>query len=161
LNWCEARAGLEKLREVVRKGDVIVVRRLDRLGRSLRHLIDLMTEFEKQGVGFQSLTEETNDTTPNGKLIFHIFSALAEFEPNLIKERTEVRLKAARARGPEGGGGPNDSIHNSACSPSTCSRQKQHRLVKSAQRSTSLNRRSMPICGRRSQKHSVPAQRKR
>jgi len=102
LNWCEAGAGLEKLREIVRKGDVIVVRRLDRLGRSLRHLIDVMTEFEKQGVGFQSLTEETNATTPNGKLIFHIFSALAEFEPYLIKERTEARLKAARARGPEG-----------------------------------------------------------
>jgi DNA invertase Pin-like site-specific DNA recombinase len=99
----ETRAGLEKLREVMRKGDVIVVWRLDRLGRSLRHLIDVMTELEGQGIGFQSLQEEINTTTSGGKLVFHIFGALAEFERNLIKERTTAGLKAARARGRRGG----------------------------------------------------------
>jgi DNA invertase Pin-like site-specific DNA recombinase len=99
----EARAGLEKLREVMRKGDVIVVWRLDRLGRSLSHLIEVMKELEGQGIGFQSLTGEINTTTSGGKLIFHIFDALAEFERNLIKERTQAGLKAARARGRKGG----------------------------------------------------------
>src|ERR1700683_1686377 len=109
----EARAGLDKLREVMRKGDIVVVWRLDRLGRSLRHLIDVMTELEKEGVGFQSVTEEINTTTPNGKLTFHIFGALAEFERNLIRERTRAGLQAARARGRRGA-----SIHSSARSPS-------------------------------------------
>ena len=99
----ETRAGLEKLREVTRKGDVIVVWRLDRLGRSLRHLVDVMTELEKAGIGFQSLQEEINTTTSGGKLVFHIFAALAEFERNLIKERTQAGLQAARARGRQGG----------------------------------------------------------
>ncbi len=99
----EVRAGLEKLREVMRKGDVIVVWRLDRLGRSLRHLIDVMTELEQQGIGFQSLQEEINTTTSGGKLVFHIFGALAEFERNPIKERTRAGLQAARARGRSGG----------------------------------------------------------
>jgi DNA invertase Pin-like site-specific DNA recombinase len=99
----ETRAGLEKLREVVRKGDVIVVWRLDRLGRSLRHLIGVMTELEKEGIGFRSLQEDINTTTPNGKLTFHLFGALAEFERDLIKERTHAGLKAARARGRKGG----------------------------------------------------------
>jgi DNA invertase Pin-like site-specific DNA recombinase len=99
----ETRAGLEKLREMVRRGDVIVVWRLDRLGRSLRHLIDVMTELEKEGIGFRSLQEEINTTTSGGKLVFHIFGALAEFERNLIKERTHAGLQAARARGRQGG----------------------------------------------------------
>jgi DNA invertase Pin-like site-specific DNA recombinase len=99
----EARTGLEKLREVMRKGDVIVVWRLDRLGRSLSHLIEVMKELEGQGIGFQSLTEEINTTTSGGKLIFHIFGALAEFERNLIRERTKAGLRAARARGRRGG----------------------------------------------------------
>ena len=88
---------------MTRKGDVIVVWRLDRLGRSLRHLIDVMTELEKAGIGFQSLQEEINTTTSGGKLVFHIFAALAEFERNLIKERTQAGLQAARARGRQGG----------------------------------------------------------
>ncbi len=99
----EARSGLEKLRELMRKGDVVVVWRLDRLGRSLRHLIDVMTELEQQGIGFQSLQEAINTTTPGGKLVFHIFGALAEFERNLIRERTRAGLEAARARGRKGG----------------------------------------------------------
>jgi DNA invertase Pin-like site-specific DNA recombinase len=80
-----------------------MVWRLDRLGRSLRHLIELMTELEGQGIGFQSITEAIDTTTPGGKLVFHIFGALAEFERNLIRERTKAGLEAARVRGRKGG----------------------------------------------------------
>ena len=97
------RAGLDRVRETLRKGDVLVVWRLDRLGRSLRHLIELMTELEGEGIGFQSVTEAIDTTTPGGKLVFHIFGALAEFERNLIRERTHAGLEAARARGRKGG----------------------------------------------------------
>ncbi|MEW4571294.1 recombinase family protein [Tautonia sp. JC769] len=97
------RIGLEQVREQLRKGDVLVVWRLDRLGRSLKHLIELMNELEEQGIGFQSVTEAIDTTTPGGKLIFHIFGALAEFERNLIRERTRAGLEAARARGRQGG----------------------------------------------------------
>jgi DNA invertase Pin-like site-specific DNA recombinase len=97
------RSGLDKVREQLRPGDVLVVWRLDRLGRSLRNLIELMTELEGQGVGFRSITEAIDTTTPGGKLVFHIFGALAEFERNLIRERTKAGLDAARARGKKGG----------------------------------------------------------
>jgi DNA invertase Pin-like site-specific DNA recombinase len=97
------RSGLDKLREVLREGDILVVWRLDRLGRSLKHLIELLTELERQGIGFQSLQESIDTTTPGGKLVFHIFGALAEFERNLIRDRTKAGLTAARARGRKGG----------------------------------------------------------
>jgi DNA invertase Pin-like site-specific DNA recombinase len=97
------RSGLERVRETLRPGDVLAVWRLDRLGRSLRHLIDLMAELEGQGIGFQSVTESIDTTTPGGKLVFHIFGALAEFERNLIRDRTHAGLAAARARGRKGG----------------------------------------------------------
>lgn len=87
----------------VRPGDTLVVWRLDRLGRSLKHLIEVVTDLEKRGIGFKSLTESIDTTTPGGKLIFHIFGALAEFERNLIRERTQAGLQAARARGRFGG----------------------------------------------------------
>ena len=93
------RSGLDQVRELLRKGDVLVVWRLDRLGRSLKHLIELMTELEQAGIGFQSLQEHLDTTSPGGKLVFHIFGALAEFERNLIQERTKAGLDAARARG--------------------------------------------------------------
>jgi DNA invertase Pin-like site-specific DNA recombinase len=80
-----------------------VVWRLDRLGRSLPHLIVTMQGLEERGIGFKSLTENIDTTTSGGKLIFHIFGALAEFERNLIKERTKAGLTAARARGKKGG----------------------------------------------------------
>jgi len=79
------------------------VRRLNRLGRSLPHLISTMTDLEERGIGFKSLTENIDTTTSGGKLIFHIFGALAEFERNLIRERTQAGLSAARARGRIGG----------------------------------------------------------
>jgi DNA invertase Pin-like site-specific DNA recombinase len=80
-----------------------VVWRLDRLGRSLSHLITTMTDLEGRGIGFKSLTENIDTTTSGGKLIFHIFGALAKFERNLIRERTTAGLTAARARGRRGG----------------------------------------------------------
>ena len=91
------------MQELFRPGDVLAVWRLDPLGRSLRHLIDLMAELEDQGIGFQSVTESIDTTTPGGKLVFHIFGALAEFERNLIRDRTHAGLAAARARGRKGG----------------------------------------------------------
>ena len=98
-----ARIGLEAALNYVRKGDTLVVWRLDRLGRSLTHLIATMTNLEERGIGFKSLTENIDTTTSGGKLIFHIFGALAEFERNLIRERTQAGLVAARARGKKGG----------------------------------------------------------
>jgi DNA invertase Pin-like site-specific DNA recombinase len=97
------RKGLDEALVYVRKGDTLVVWRLDRLGRSLPHLITTMTSLEERGIGFKSLTENIDTTTSGGKLIFHIFGALAEFERNLIRERTQAGLSAARARGKRGG----------------------------------------------------------
>jgi DNA invertase Pin-like site-specific DNA recombinase len=97
------RKGLEEALSYVRKGDTLVVWRLDRLGRSLPHLIASMTDLEERVIGFKSLTENIDTTTSGGKLIFHIFGALAEFERNLIRERTQAGLMAARARGRKGG----------------------------------------------------------
>jgi DNA invertase Pin-like site-specific DNA recombinase len=97
------RKGLDEALSYVRKGDTFVVWRLDRLGRSLPHLITTMTDLEERRIGFKSLTENIDTTTSGGKLIFHIFGALAEFERNLIRERTTAGLSAARARGRRGG----------------------------------------------------------
>ena len=97
------RVELLRLVEALRPGDTVVVWRLDRLGRSLKHLIETVESFESMGVGFQSVTEAIDTTTSGGKLVFHIFAALAEFERTLIRERTRAGLKAARARGRQGG----------------------------------------------------------
>ncbi len=98
-----ARSGLESALEALREGDVLVVWRLDRLGRSLRDLIELVGELEQRKVGFRSLQESMDTSSSGGKLIFHVFGALAEFERNLIRERTHAGLSAARARGRKGG----------------------------------------------------------
>src|SRR3712207_6335019 len=97
------RPGLAEALAYTRPGDTLVVWRLDRLGRSLRHLIETVTDLEQRGVGFKSLTEAIDTTSPGGKLIFHIFGALAEFERDLIRERTRAGLVAARTRGRTGG----------------------------------------------------------
>jgi DNA invertase Pin-like site-specific DNA recombinase len=97
------RRGLTEALEFLRSGDTLVVWRLDRLGRSLRHLIDTITALQERGIGFKSLTENIDTTTSGGKLIFHIFGALAEFERDIIRERTQAGLTAARARGRVGG----------------------------------------------------------
>ena len=97
------RAGLTEALSYARAGDVLVVWRLDRLGRSLRHLIETITDLNNKNIGFKSITENIDTTTPGGKLIFHIFGALAEFERDIIRERTKAGLQAARARGKTGG----------------------------------------------------------
>lgn len=97
------RAGLAEAVEFARAGDTLVVWKLDRLGRSLKHLIETVNQLHEKGVGFASLQENIDTTTSGGKLIFHVFGALAEFERELIRERTQAGLKAARARGRKGG----------------------------------------------------------
>lgn len=99
----DERPGLNQALAIARDGDTIVVWRLDRLGRSLKQLTELVNELNGRGVGFKSLTENIDTTTTGGKLVFHIFGALAEFERDLIKERTNAGLQAARARGRLGG----------------------------------------------------------
>jgi DNA invertase Pin-like site-specific DNA recombinase len=97
------RKGLQEAIEYVREGDTLVVWRLDRLGRSLKHLIETITKLNNRKIGFKSITENIDTTTSGGKLVFHIFGALAEFERDIIKERTNAGLQAARARGRLGG----------------------------------------------------------
>lgn len=97
------RPALAELLGHVRDGDTVVVWRLDRLGRSLPHLIEIVQKLEAAGVGLRSLTEGIDTTTANGRLVFHLFGALAEFERELIRERTRAGLAAARARGRKGG----------------------------------------------------------
>jgi DNA invertase Pin-like site-specific DNA recombinase len=101
-NYAE-RSGLLQAKELLRAGDLLVVWRLDRLGRSLKDLIATLTELESRGVGFLSLTEAIDTTTSSGKLIFHVLGAITEFERNLIRDRTQAGLVAARARGRQGG----------------------------------------------------------
>ncbi|AWP59084.1 recombinase [Bordetella bronchiseptica] len=100
------RPELEQCRKALRAGDTLVVWRLDRLGRSLPDLVQIVADLERQGVGFESLTEKIETGSAAGKLVFHVFAALAEFERGLIRERTQAGLAAARARGRAGGRRP-------------------------------------------------------
>jgi DNA invertase Pin-like site-specific DNA recombinase len=102
----DSRPQLERCLDHLRPGDTLAVWRLDRLGRSVRHLTDTVTGLAERGVGFRSLTEGFDTTTPGGKLIFHVFAGLAEFEREIIRERTHAGLDAARARGRTGGRRP-------------------------------------------------------
>src|SRR4030095_11366801 len=97
------RPGLAKALSHLREGDTLVVWRLDRLGRHLKHLIETVTALKQQGVAFKSITENIDTSTATGQLVFHIFGALAEFERNLINERTMAGLEGARASGRTGG----------------------------------------------------------
>src|SRR5436853_2440995 len=99
----EERKGLQDALSHLRKGDTLIVWRLDRLGRSLKHLIEILTSLHEKGIEFRSLTENIDTSTPTGKFMFHMIGALAEFERNLIRERTMAGLEAARARGHSGG----------------------------------------------------------
>jgi DNA invertase Pin-like site-specific DNA recombinase len=99
----EERKGLQEALSHLRKGDTLVVWRLDRLGRSLKHLIETLKGFHEKDIEFKSLTENIDTSTPTGMLMFHLIGALAEFERNLIRERTNAGLEAARARGHFGG----------------------------------------------------------
>ena len=98
-----ARAGLDDALAYLREGDTLVVWKLDRLGRSLKHLISIITQLSEEAKEFKSLQESLDTATPTGKLIFHVLGALAEFERSLIRERTKAGLAAARARGRIGG----------------------------------------------------------
>lgn len=97
------RPELQQCLKALRAGDTLVVWRLDRLGRSLPDLIRIVTELEQRNIAFESLTEKIDTASATGKLVFHVFAALAEFERNLIRERTQAGLVAARARGRNGG----------------------------------------------------------
>jgi DNA invertase Pin-like site-specific DNA recombinase len=94
-----SRTGLDEAIDFLREGDTLVVWKLDRLGRSLKHLIDLVNSLNEKNINFRSLQENIDTTTNEGKLIFHVFGALAEFEREIIRERTQAGLSAARARG--------------------------------------------------------------
>lgn len=98
-----ARPELTRLLDKLRPGDVVVVWRLDRLGRSMRHLLELIELFSSNRVEFISLHEQIDTSTATGKMMLHLFAMLAEFERNLISERTKAGLKVARARGRKGG----------------------------------------------------------
>jgi len=100
------RPGLKDALNFVREGDLLIVWKLDRLGRSLPHLIETASKLEARGVGFRSLTASIDTTTPSGRLIFHVFGALGQFERDLIRERTRAGLEAAVARGRQGGRKP-------------------------------------------------------
>lgn len=94
-----SRPGLDKMLSTLCKGDTVVVFKLDRLGRSVLHLADLLIRFEKQGIHFCSLSEGINTTTPGGKLVYHMFSAFAEFQRDIIIENTTQGMRAAKKRG--------------------------------------------------------------
>jgi DNA invertase Pin-like site-specific DNA recombinase len=100
------RTGLSQALDYLREGDILIVWKLDRLGRSLQHLIDTVAGLEKRGVGFRSITETIDTTTSGGRLVFHLFGALGQFEKDLIQERTRAGLKAAAAWGRKGGRKP-------------------------------------------------------
>lgn len=100
------RPELDQCRKALRAGDTLVVWRLDRLGRSLPDLVRIVVELERDSIGFESLTEKIETGSAAGKLVFHVFAALSEFERNLIRERTQAGLVAARARGRAGGRKP-------------------------------------------------------
>ena len=99
----EDRDGLKEVFKIIRKGDTLVVWRLDRLGRSLKHLIEVVKELDDRNCFFKSIMENIDTTSSGGKLIFHIFGALAEFERSIIRERTLAGLVSARSRGQVGG----------------------------------------------------------
>lgn len=100
------RPGLNEALAFVRNGDTLVVWKLDRLGRSMKHLVETVANLGEHGVGFRSLTEGVDTTTTGGTLVFHLFGALAQFERDLIVERTQAGLKAAATRGRKGGRKP-------------------------------------------------------
>ena len=97
------RPGMTEALNFARKGDVLTVWKLDRLGRSLKHLVETVGDLEKRGIGFKSVQEQIDTTTSSGRLFFHIFASIAEFERDLIRERVQAGLTAARQRGRLGG----------------------------------------------------------
>ena len=173
-----SRPGLDELLAHARRGDVIVVVRLDRLGRNLRDLLETVRTLESGGRGFKSLAENIDSTTAGGKLIFHIFASLAEFERSLISERTLAGLAAARARGRIGGrpknidtkrqamavallADPANSVHD-VCRLLKVSRSTAYRLAHSGQ-TAKQTKSSSPAVAKRDRRtpKKRPAARKR
>src|ERR1700675_3819746 len=122
------RKGLDEALKYVREGDTLVVWRLDRLGRSLKHLIETVTALQSTGVAFQSITENINTSSATGQLVFHIFGALAEFERSLIRERTIAGVSAARARGRKGGRPRLDTSSSKVAAAKKLYRDKTHSI---------------------------------
>ena len=120
------RPELNMLKAQLRSGDIIVIDKLDRLGRSLKDLIEIVSELESNGVGFISLQDNIDTTTASGKLIFHIFASLAEFDRSLISERTRSGLTAARGRVGGRPKGLTDEAKKTAMAAETLYRTKQH-----------------------------------
>lgn len=98
-----SRPELQKMLDQLRPNDIVIIWKLDRLARSLKDLVNLVNDIQEKGAGLQSLNDNIDTTTPHGKLTFHLFAALAEFERDIISERTKAGLTAARARGRKGG----------------------------------------------------------
>jgi len=120
------RVGLEDALSALEEGDTLLVWRLDRLGRSLPHLVSLVSELRERGVHFRSLSDGAIDTTTaSGELIFHLFAALAQFERALVSERTRVGLQAARARGRRGGRRPTTASDPKVVMAKTMHEQRQ------------------------------------
>src|SRR3954468_18360980 len=116
------RAGLAEALAFLRPGDCLVVWKLDRLGRSLPHLLTTVTDLKTRGIAFRSLTEQMDTTTPQGEFLFHVFGALAQFERSLIQERVQAGLVAGPRPGPRGGGGPAAGAAGAAAPPSSMPR---------------------------------------
>jgi DNA invertase Pin-like site-specific DNA recombinase len=121
------RPGLDQVVDRLRAGDVLVIWKLDRLGRSLKHLVELVNTLRERGIGLQSLNDPTDTTRPQGRLSFNLFASLAEFERDLIRERTQAGLSAARARGRNGGRpkGLSAQAEATACAAETLYRERQ------------------------------------
>ena len=111
--------------DFARPGDTIVVWRLDRLGRSLKHLIETVMGLQARGINFRSLTEHVDTSTPGGKFTFHLFGALAEMERDVIRQRTKAGLEAARARGRIGGRSPYTLMRENSSGPGNSTRSKR------------------------------------
>lgn len=121
------RTRLEELKHILRKGDQVVVWKLDRLGRSLRDLVELINYFDAKGVEFQSIQDKIDTSTPVGQFTFHIFAAVAQFERDIIRMRTIAGLQAARARGRNGGRpkGLSKSAKNTALAAETLYKERK------------------------------------
>ena len=132
------RPALDKMMELARSGDIIVVWKLDRLGRSLKHLVELIALLIDKGIGFKSLNDNIDTTTAQGRLIFNIFASLAEFERDLISERTKAGLQAARSRG-RTGGRPKGLSESAKLKAIVCETLYKERKISISQICTQLN----------------------
>jgi DNA invertase Pin-like site-specific DNA recombinase len=131
-----SRPELDQLLSRLRQGDTVYIYKLDRLGRSLKHLLQVVGDLQQQGVGLVSLTDAINTTSAQGQLVINLFASLAEFERELIRERTHARLASARARGRLGGGhrGLSQEAERTAIVAETLYREQQFGVNEIAQR---------------------------